>query len=410
LATQDHKGIPAWAEEFFLHLSKRANTNFILHLNIYDPPDLIGGVVEYLTKVMFSTKTLVDTERTPTHLPVHLDRARGIHFLDEDCECTFRLGIRRAVDEAQANAWAGWLGATPLSYGPMPRQPELGLAMVDDYARNHGTSPMLKERAREGVPSGRLGLQTSGCPKNAKWHRPMPLVLFVHNAPLICPAGDGSSLQLGDRVCVQALLNMSRDNKSDNVIVMMANSLNEVHPYLTSPTSGFHSIALPYPSETERTQWFMRARHKDEKTGEVVKIGKDKAESWGRLSAGLRKRDLACLMAKFQPGLPTDEQFVESKKQIMETEFGGILEPMNPRFGFEYVGGLNHVKLFMRRVITAIKSGAHSQVPVGILCLGPPGTGKSIVAEAVAYEAGINCVILNPARVYSKWVGESERN
>jgi SpoVK/Ycf46/Vps4 family AAA+-type ATPase len=41
---------------------------------------------------------------------------------------------------------------------------------------------------------------------------------------------------------------------------------------------------------------------------------------------------------------------------------------------------------------------------------GPAGTGKTAMAEAVAKEAGINCVILNPARIFGKYVGDTERN
>lgn len=43
-----------------------------------------------------------------------------------------------------------------------------------------------------------------------------------------------------------------------------------------------------------------------------------------------------------------------------------------------------------------------------ILMAGPPGTGKSVLAYAIAYELGYKCVHWSPALTQSKWVGETE--
>ena len=44
-----------------------------------------------------------------------------------------------------------------------------------------------------------------------------------------------------------------------------------------------------------------------------------------------------------------------------------------------------------------------------ILMAGPPGTGKSVLAYAIAYELGYKCVHWSPALTQSKWVGETEQ-
>ena len=44
-----------------------------------------------------------------------------------------------------------------------------------------------------------------------------------------------------------------------------------------------------------------------------------------------------------------------------------------------------------------------------ILMAGPPGTGKSILAYALAYELGYKCVHWSPALTQSKWVGDTEK-
>ena len=66
------------------------------------------------------------------------------------------------------------------------------------------------------------------------------------------------------------------------------------------------------------------------------------------------------------------------------------------------------LKLDLMRVAKAIKAGQTTRVPMGIMFVGPMGTGKTYVAEAFAAESGLTCLKFKNFR--ERWVGSTEGN
>jgi transitional endoplasmic reticulum ATPase len=86
-----------------------------------------------------------------------------------------------------------------------------------------------------------------------------------------------------------------------------------------------------------------------------------------------------------------------------------------PNVKWDQVGGLEQVK---RRLIEAIEwplkyaelfEVSNTIPPKGILLYGSPGTGKTLLARAVATESEVNFISIKGPELLSKWVGESEK-
>ncbi|MBU1227894.1 MAG: AAA family ATPase [Actinobacteria bacterium] len=109
---------------------------------------------------------------------------------------------------------------------------------------------------------------------------------------------------------------------------------------------------------------------------------------------------------------PDDIAFLRAEKAGM-LNADGVLEIVERLpAGFEGVGGLDGLKawLAMRgRALQAGQAGAAGlDAPRGILLTGVPGCGKSLAAKALAAEWHRPLVLLDPSRLYGRYVGESE--
>jgi len=86
-----------------------------------------------------------------------------------------------------------------------------------------------------------------------------------------------------------------------------------------------------------------------------------------------------------------------------------------PRISFKDVGGLHEIKEKLRSLIRLpllglpVFSQSRLGPPKGVLFIGPSGTGKTLVAKALAGETGMTLLVVDPPTLLSKWVGESEK-
>jgi transitional endoplasmic reticulum ATPase len=108
------------------------------------------------------------------------------------------------------------------------------------------------------------------------------------------------------------------------------------------------------------------------------------------------------------------EDFKNALKEVEPSAMREVLVEI-PKINWEDVGGLADVKLKLREAVEMPLKDPNAfkrmgiRPPRGILLYGPPGSGKTLLAKAVANESEANFISIKGPEVMSKWVGESEK-
>eukprot|EP00249_Psilotum_nudum_P021318 c28064_g2_i2 orf=544-3357(-) len=109
------------------------------------------------------------------------------------------------------------------------------------------------------------------------------------------------------------------------------------------------------------------------------------------------------------------------KDVVCDNEFEKILlseviPPDELGVTFDHIGALDNVKEALRELVMLplqrpelFSKGQLRKPCRGLLLFGPPGTGKTMLAKAVATEAGANFINISMATIASKWFGEAEK-
>ncbi|WOL10335.1 hypothetical protein Cni_G19090 [Canna indica] len=109
------------------------------------------------------------------------------------------------------------------------------------------------------------------------------------------------------------------------------------------------------------------------------------------------------------------------KDVVTENEFekrllADVIPPNDIGVTFDDIGALENVKDTLKELVMLplqrpelFCKGQLTKPCKGILLFGPPGTGKTMLAKAVATEAGANFINVSMSSISSKWFGEGEK-
>jgi SpoVK/Ycf46/Vps4 family AAA+-type ATPase len=219
------------------------------------------------------------------------------------------------------------------------------------------------------------------------------------------PLGDLGFMSEIDKANVVALQRWSSDPSllhSDNLVILVTENLADVHRRVVASTQ-LASVNVPLPEADERGLFISTIDHSS------IQMEMDDV-ALAKVTAGLSLVQIRSLFRRAdQSGDPITFRVVSlRKKSIIEQECHGLVEFVDPKHDFTHVGGMIRLKDELMRVAGAIKAGRTNQVPMGIIFVGPMGTGKTFLAEAFAAESGLTCLKFKNFR--EKWVGSTEGN
>ncbi|PKA58437.1 Katanin p60 ATPase-containing subunit A1 [Apostasia shenzhenica] len=125
------------------------------------------------------------------------------------------------------------------------------------------------------------------------------------------------------------------------------------------------------------------------------------------------------MLQSFQNDIKTSKKSL--KDVATENEFekrllADVIAPSDIGVTFEDIGALDNVKATLKELVMLplqrpelFCRGQLTKPCKGILLFGPPGTGKTMLAKAVATEAGANFINISMSSIASKWFGEGEK-
>lgn len=351
-----------WIEELHAKYTSGVAHAFLLHFNVHDfvAPNMPAR--QYLSKLLIGS-----ADNPLMDLVVFYDRAHGFSFPMESMKqnCIELLELDQAMDPMLA-------------------------------ALNGGAEPELPTAPAEALPMLDRLLHCAN------------VAVIIEAAETIVPESPIGTMAPEDRDALVTISSWGRDPQIaayGNIVILLTENQTDIHSQIRAASAKFESIMLDIPTEAQRAEYIDTLKTSYDFEWDIT------PEQLARATAGLSLIHIQdILLRAAQVGALTFSLVKERKDDIIRSEYE-VIEIMEPTHGWEAIGGLERVKQFFNRsVIDPIKAGNNKRVPMGILMTGPAGTGKSIVAEAVAKESGINAVNLNMARILGQYVGNSERN
>ncbi|MEB3198495.1 MAG: ATP-binding protein [Candidatus Sericytochromatia bacterium] len=353
--SQDIVALPGWAQDLRRRYLAGESAQFLLHGNVHDLVPWRSGFVPlrtFLAEGLLAAKELV----------VFYDPSEGLTFAQPEMK-------RRFLQQRATLA---------LADGEVFEPAELPTAAAQ-------VLPLLERFLL--APGSRLAL-------------------VIDFAEAIAPAADLAMLSADDRVCVLTLQRWAKDARilgGDNLILLVSEHVADLNRRVAGSPQ-LAQLVIPRPPEADRCALIARRRSE----GAFESVLDD--ATLARITSGLRfiQIDNMFRMAR-QSALPVDFALVsQRRKEVIEAECQGLVELMEAPHGLDAVGGLEEPKGVLLAAARAIREGQTQQVPMGVMLVGPMGTGKSFLAAAFARESGLTCLVLKNFR--EKWVGSTEAN
>jgi transitional endoplasmic reticulum ATPase len=260
-----------------------------------------------------------------------------------------------------------------------------------------------------------------------------PSIMFVDEIDSIAPKREEVTGEVERRVVSQLLSLMDGLEARGKVIVMAAtNRPNALDQALRRPGRFDREIEIKVPDKRGRLEILQIHTHNMPLETDVDQ-DKIAAITHGFVGADLeylcKEAAMKCLR-RLLPELNLEDEklapdvlnrliitmndFENAIKDVMPSAMREVyLEP--PDVHWSDIGGLEEVKHELQEAVEwpmrfpDMYNKLGHTIPKGVLLHGPSGTGKTMLAKAVATESEANFISVKGPELLSKWVGESEK-
>ena len=232
------------------------------------------------------------------------------------------------------------------------------------------------------------------------------LALIIPFAETIFPANPNlSPEEKANVITITRWANDRAVSARKPIVFLLTANLKDLNNQLLSASQGIEVVQIPKPEVQDRRHYidFLVSHNPALK---LVLTAEEFAHHTQGLS--LNQIEDIALRATAEGSTITTDSVLARKVEILEQEYGQVLEIIRPKYGLASVGGLDYAVTELKEIAEIMKKGLTSAAPMGVILMGPPGTGKSYLAECFARECGLLCVRFKPLR--DMYVGQSERN
>lgn len=260
-----------------------------------------------------------------------------------------------------------------------------------------------------------------------------PSIILIDEIDSIAPKREEVTGEVERRVVAQLLAVMDGLKARGKVVVIGAtNRPNAIDPALRRPGRFDREIEIGVPDRKARLE-ILQIHTRGMPLAEDVKL-----EKFADLTHGFVGADLAALtreaamnsIRRVLPELDLEVQSIPAeilnRMTVTSDDFNNAMREMTPSALREVfiespdvhwsdIGGLEDAKQELKEVVEwpmkypVLFKHTGATPPRGILLYGAPGTGKTMLAKAVATESEANFISVKGPEFLSKWVGESEK-
>jgi transitional endoplasmic reticulum ATPase len=259
-----------------------------------------------------------------------------------------------------------------------------------------------------------------------------PSVIFIDELDSIAPRRDEVQGEVERRVVAQLLTLMDGLTARGNVIVIAATNREEaIDPALRRPGRFDREIEIGVPTANARGE-ILQIHTRGMPLEESVQLDHIAKITHGFVGADLaslaREAAMKCLrryLPEIDLGKPIPAEILE-KMKVTSKDFADALKEIEPsamrevlveipKVSWADVGGLENIKNELHEAVELPLEDPESfarmgiRPPKGVLLFGAPGTGKTLIARAIATESRANFISIKGPEIMSKWVGESEK-